>query len=94
LYGLTRQGGLNAAFATEEDRLRAAIMQAGRSATLADRPETTSEESAGVTVFRPDLAGEGVEPAKEGELTGTGAAARQSKIVPLARPAKKSTPSD
>lgn len=94
LYGLTRQGGLNAAFATEEDRLRAAIMQAGRTATLADRPETTSEESAGVTVFRPDLAGEGVEPAKEGELTGTGAAARQSKIVPLARPAKKSTPSD
>jgi len=94
LYSLSRQGGLNATFATEEDRLRAAILQAGRSATMADRPETTADEESGVTVFKPDLAGEGVAPAKEGSLTEENAATRKSKIVPLTRPVPKPASTD
>lgn len=91
IYGLSSQGGLAAAFATEEDRLRAAILQATRTASMADRPETTSEDATGVSVFKPDLAGEGVEPAKPSELTAPDAATRKSKIIPLTPPAKKSS---
>jgi hypothetical protein len=94
VYGLSSQGGLAAAFATEEDRLRAAILQASRTASMADRPETTAEDETGVTVFKADLAGDGVEPAKQGELTAPDAATHKSKIVPLAKPAAKKTPAD
>ncbi len=90
LYTLTTRGGFDAAFATEEDRLRAAILQAGRTATLADRPETTAEDQTDATVFKADLAGDGVSPAKEGELTAPDAATRRSKIIPLTPPAKRS----
>ena len=95
LYGLTQQGGLAASFATEEDRLRAAILQAGRAASMADRPETSSEEETGVTVFKPDFARDGgVEPAKPSELTAPDAASRKSKIIPLAKPAPKKPPAE
>ena len=89
LYGLTTQGGLAAAFATEEDRLRAAILQAGNTATMADRPETSTEDEASAKVFKPDLAGPAAQPAKEGELTAPDAATRKSKIIPLSKPAPK-----
>lgn len=92
LYELTRQGALEATFATEEDRLRAAIMQAGRSASMADRPEGGEDEpTADELPFKADFAGQRADPAKEGELTAPDAANRPSRIVPLNRPKKPST---
>lgn len=41
VYELTRQGAVNAAFATEEDRLRAEVFEASQSTALVDRPETS-----------------------------------------------------
>lgn len=91
LYELTRQGAVDATFATEEDRLRAAILQAGRTASVADRPEGAEDEiSADELPFKPDLAGQRAPAVKEGELTGQGAATRPSRVVPLSRPTRRS----
>jgi hypothetical protein len=79
LYELTRQGGLAATFATEEDRLRAEIFEAGRLTRLSDRPEGEADVGADATVFEPQAPA--ALPSAEPAATEPG-----SKIIPLNRP--------
>lgn len=86
LYEISRQGGVSAVFATEQDLLRAQIYEASQATALADRPESTEAEDPGAAtaetvVFRPRS------PTK---IQGVGDDAPQAdwkpRIVPLTRP--------
>lgn len=46
LYEIHRQDGIQALFATEEDRLRAAVWDASKSTQIDDRPEVSASEAA------------------------------------------------
>ncbi len=80
LYEIQRQGGVPATFATERDRMAAAIYEAG-TASLADRPENSAAAGAGqdVNVFVPR------KPAMAGPAAGEGQgpAGRPSLVVPI-----------
>jgi hypothetical protein len=89
LYEMTRQNGLSAVFATEQDKLRAEIFEAAQATLLTDRPETSEPEgaeaqTAEATVFQPrspvPLRGVDQVPA---------AADWKPRIVPLSRPSSK-----
>lgn len=85
MYEMTRQGALSATFSTEEDRLRAEVYEASQGTSLVDRPETTEGE--GKPEFEQVF--KSLEPAN---LPSTGSEARPgklTKVVPLAKPAKK-----
>jgi hypothetical protein len=87
LYEISRQKSLPAVFATEEDRLRAAVFDAANSTELVDRPEVSSgEQPTSVLVFKPEspkpLKADGKPAAKSSDVT-------ESMVVPLTRPAKK-----
>lgn len=85
LYELSKQGGVQAAFATEEDRLRAEIFEAARTTMLSDRPEGEAELGPDATVFAPVApAGKGA-----GSEKGVGATEGGSRIVPLTKPRTK-----
>lgn len=85
LYEFSKQGAVEAAFATQDDRLRAEIFEASQTTALVDRPETTEGEGAPerTEVFKSlspaPLPGPAAEP-KDGKLT---------RVVPLAKPTKK-----
>lgn len=87
LYELSRQGGVSAVFATEQDLLRAEIYEASQATVLADRPETTAADdpaaaTADTIVFRPRT------PTKIQGVEDTPAQADwKPRIVPLTRPA-------
>jgi hypothetical protein len=49
LYGLQAAGAINAAFATERDKLMAQLLDANQRALVEERPETAADESE--TVF-------------------------------------------
>jgi hypothetical protein len=84
LYELSRQSGVAATFATEQDRLRAEIYEAAQATALADRPETTEgTEAVGAAVFRP------TEPAPLRPVDGAPAGFDKPRIVPLAKPVAK-----
>lgn len=92
LYELSRQGGVSAVFATEQDLLRAEVYEASQATVLTDRPETTqSDDPAAATaetiVFRPRS------PTK---IQGVGETASEPdwkpRIVPLTRPAPEPAP--
>lgn len=58
IYELSRQGGVSAVFATEQDKLRAEIYEAAQATALLDRPETTEPDDpdapqAEALVFKP-----------------------------------------
>jgi flagellar basal body P-ring protein FlgI len=82
LYELSKQGGVSAAFATEEDRLRAEIFEAARTTMLTDRPEGEAQLGPDATVFAPVAPGS--------SAAGTGAAAkaedRGTRVIPLTKP--------
>jgi hypothetical protein len=90
VYEMTRQGGISAVFATEQDKLRAEIFEASQSTVLSDRPETSEAEDpnapvAEATVFQPRTPAslKGVDSFKDvgGDW--------KPRIVPLSRPAPK-----
>lgn len=57
LYAIQRQGGIDAVFATEEDRLQATILRASRTTTVTERPEVTGvEPPQPVVTFPPEEA--------------------------------------
>lgn len=87
LYELTKQRALAAAFATEEDKLRAEVYAAASNSVLSDRPEDSERaEDLAVQVFRPMPAQNAGASAGSTEKTST---TRRSKIVPLAKPVQK-----
>jgi flagellar basal body P-ring protein FlgI len=83
LYEMSRQGGYGAAFATEEDRLKAEIYEASQTTALTDRPETPADQTAAVdAMFKP-------QPARPvpGEATaGATGGAKGSRIIKLTQP--------
>lgn len=87
LFELSRREAVAAAFATEEDRLRAQIFEAADNVLLSDRPEDSQNaENLAVQVFRPVAA-----PANQDGRPTDGPAADdfRARIVPLSRPTKK-----
>jgi Flagellar P-ring protein len=85
LYELSKQGAVRSAFATEDDRLRAEVIQASQSAMLLDRPETSEQEGVKPevqTVFKTSsaLGGGGPAPTGPGETARTG---KITRVVPL-----------
>lgn len=89
VYEMTRQKGLAAVFATEQDRLRAEIFEAAQATLLTDRPETSEPDeqdpqSAEATVFQPrsPVPLRGVDQAPT-------SADWKPRIVPLSRPSDK-----
>lgn len=90
LYEMSRQGGVTALFATEQDRLRAEIFEAAQATVLTDRPETTEGERAEeVTVFKP------TQPAAPAGDTGERLTPGFDKprIIPLIQPQAAPAPS-
>jgi len=95
LYEMSRQGGITAVFATEQDRLRAEIYEASQTTTLADRPETNEPDDP-TTATADTVVFNSRSPAP---LIGIGATAAPTdwkpRIIPLAmptKPSKASTP--
>ncbi len=85
LFELSRRGAINAAFATEEDRLRAEIFDASGNTLLSDRPEDSERaEDIAVQVFRPVAN----KPAAAGS-SGPEVVDYKRRIVPLSKPVKK-----
>lgn len=84
LYELSRQNGIAATFATEQDRLRAEIFEAAQATALTDRPEDSEKPGEEMTVFKP-MSPTPLEPAD-----GTDAAdGPDNWVVPLAKPKDK-----
>ncbi|HYE03477.1 MAG TPA: flagellar basal body P-ring protein FlgI [Phycisphaerales bacterium] len=57
VYEIHRQGAIDAPFATETDRLRAALFQAAQDTVVSDRPEGSTadpDDPSSVLVFRPE----------------------------------------
>lgn len=85
VYEMTRQGALSAAFATEEDRLRAEVFEASQTTALVDRPETS--EGAGpaetVQVFKSLDAPSGAGGAGGGEAESSKVPEKLTRVVPL-----------
>lgn len=84
LYEIQKQRGVLAMFATETDRLGAAVFQASQSTVIAERPITTSGEAAPQKIVtyepnRPETAGSGTPPPTD---------AARTYVVPLSPPAK------
>ncbi len=86
LYELSRQNAVPAAFATEQDRLRAAVFEASQTTDIKDHPETSErpDESGGGNpiIFKPQSPTklESVEPTKPEHETW---------VVPLTKPSKE-----
>lgn len=79
LYEMHRHGVVDAAFATERDRLLAALLKAADETVIHDRPETTAEaarEREALLVYRPD-------DAEIAERREARPAERGSLVVPL-----------
>lgn len=95
LFELSRQNGLtvdgadaiaNVTFATEEDKLRAQVLEASTS-VLSDRPEDSERaEDIAVQVFKPMTTAQPIGAASERTKTDQ---SMRSKIVPLEKPAPK-----
>ena len=79
LYEMSRQNALNAAFATEGDKLRAEIFEASQATLLADRPETSTEQEADAAVFKPTAAAP--LPSADPQTT-----TKKSRVIPLNKP--------
>ncbi|MEO0482332.1 MAG: flagellar basal body P-ring protein FlgI [Planctomycetota bacterium] len=73
LYAIYEDGGVNASFATERDRLLADLLDAGRAQFVEDRPESADDEE--IILF---------EAPEEGEKPKKGP--RKPLVVPLNRP--------
>lgn len=86
LYELHRQAGVQALFATEEDRLRAAVWDAARSGLVEERPEISADEPASgpAKVFEPQAP---TQPSASAE--GETAGGKPTLIQPLKRKEKK-----
>lgn len=90
LYEMSRQSGISATFATEQDKLRAEIFEAAQATALSDRPEASdgslTQPIAESKVFRP------TEPAalpSAADPTRTGDHWQKPRIVPLTKPKAK-----
>jgi len=82
VYELQKQGGVQASFATQRDRLLAQLYKASQTTQIQDRPDTTGAPVDDILVFRPGApAGEG-EPAEPVKPTEP----RKSMVVPLGGP--------
>lgn len=79
LYEMSKQGGIPATFATEDDRLRAEIFEASRSTSLADRPEGDTPAADQLMVFKELEA----TPAPKAEKPTNG---KTTRVVPLTKP--------
>ena len=79
LYEMSRQNALNAAFATEGDKLRAEIFEASQATLLADRPEATADEAPDSAIFKPTAPAP--LPSAEAQTT-----AKKSRVIPLNKP--------
>ncbi|MBX3387095.1 MAG: flagellar basal body P-ring protein FlgI [Phycisphaeraceae bacterium] len=87
LFELSRREAVAAAFATEEDRLRAQIFAAADNRIMSERPEDSERvEDMAVQVFRPVATPGG----STNDSKPSAADDFRSRIVPLTRPAKKS----
>ncbi len=83
LYEMSRQSGVAATFATEQDRLRAEIYEASQATALNDRPEDSETQGESVTVFKPTA------PSPLTAVDNSTSATDKPRIVPLAKPAGK-----
>ena len=84
LYAIYEQGGVQAAFATERDRLLAELMDAGRATVVEERPETADEEE--LVLFDPTGGDVPQLQSPSGEIE------RRSVVVPLNGGAAASQP--
>lgn len=85
LYEIQRQQGVNALFATETDRLGAAVYQAARSTVIEERPITTEGEDAAqkIITFAP------VDPSATPAVPVTKSQEKRSLVKTLPPPVKK-----
>lgn len=88
LYELQRQGAVDAAFATERDKLQAGVLRASHMTTITERPEVTGQEPPPqpTITFRPEAADEA--GAKAARTPG----APPSLVVPLNPPTEAKPP--
>jgi len=85
LYEVHRQQGVDALFATEEDRLRAAVWDAAKVTMMEDRPELTEDSSDKMAkLYEPEPA-QPAQPSAAGETAG----AKPTLVQPLPRKSKK-----
>lgn len=85
LYEISRQDGVAATFATEEDRLRAAVWDAARATQVEDRPEVSADEPKGpAKVYEPEQP-----KSPEKSAAGETAGGKPTMIQPLKRKPKK-----
>jgi hypothetical protein len=85
LYEIQRQGGTRALFATESDRLGAAVYQAARSTVIEDRPLTTEGESSSQKI----ISYEPGDPSAPVPVQEVDTGAKRSLVQPLSPPVKK-----
>lgn len=89
LYELTRQNGLAAVFATEQDKLRAEIFEAAQATVLTDRPETSEPEDTAATATEATVFQPRTPVPLRGVDDAPAAADWKPRIVPLSRPSTK-----